>query len=93
MSILGDFYDEQIEEYNRKHYGEEAYLLIKKYKAEALDWKIKAKNNELLRNAEVKRLQAIIESQRQSHGWQIAELEKENAALKLQIKELQEKNV
>lgn len=86
MGILSDYWDEQIEEANREHYGEEAYLLIKKHEAEALEWKNIAQD----KDKEIGRLQSIIDSQRQSHAWQIAELEKENAALRLQIKELQE---
>lgn len=84
MGILSDYWDEQIEESNREHYGEEAYLLIKKFQAEVLEWKEVARG----KDNEIKRLQSIIDSQRQSHAWEVAELEKENAALRLQIKGL-----
>lgn len=84
MGILSDYWDEQIEESNRKHYGEEAYLLIKKFQAEVLEWKLVAHG----KDGEIKMLQSIIDSQRQSHAWEIAELEKENAALRQQIKGL-----
>lgn len=84
MGILSDYLDEQIEESNRKHYGEEAYLLIKKFQAEVLEWKEIARG----KDNEIRTLQSIIDSQRQSHAWEIAELEKENAALRQQIKGL-----
>lgn len=84
MGILSDYWEEQMEESNRKHYGKEAYLLIKKYQAEVLEWKEIAHN----KDDEIKRLQSIIDSQRQSHAWEIAELEKENAALRQKIKGL-----
>jgi hypothetical protein len=78
MGILSDYWEEQMEESNRRHYGEEAYLLIKKCQAEVLEWKEIARN----KDNEIKRLQSIIDSQRQSHAWEIAELEKKNAALR-----------
>lgn len=62
------------------------YETIEELETEVKRWRNEAEHCKEVNESETRRLQAIIDSQKQSHGWQILELERENEILKEELK-------
>lgn len=64
--------------------------IVEKLEAEVEFFRNESEHYKEVNEIEIRRLQAIIDSQKQSHGWQILELERENKLLKEELKDRKE---
>lgn len=80
MGLFNEHCDEIREQFAKGGASDELYV-------NAQYWKSLAEDHKFLRDKEVQRLNSIIESQLQSHVWELQELERENTILKAKLEE------